>query len=327
MNLNIFDNINLLVVEEESNNRKVIIDSLSSYSKINIIETDNTVDALDRLKVNSIDIIIVDVNMIDIYDSKIFKDMRDKVISYLIPVVVVLFTKDNKNVIKYEILNVADNFLFKPLEEKDLESNIYTYMKIRQDNLNFKKNLRDQWNIFKKINLLIVEDDEFNRELIISYLSYNKNINFIEAENGIVALDKLENNDIDIVLLDLHMPKMNGAETLREIRKNIKYKFIPVIIITSDQDEIKNFKILEMANGFLFKPIQAVILESNLYKNIKIRQENLENENELLECLTPNSIEKKEEIVSEKTYIFYKGFIKNIEHKLFYYLKSRLDIK
>ncbi|HIP51653.1 MAG TPA: response regulator [Campylobacterales bacterium] len=91
--------------------------------------------------------------------------------------------------------------------------------------------------ILKKTTLLIAEDDLFNRLLVVSMLAKNKQIEVLEAKDGVEALAMLLEHSVDIVLLDIHMPKMNGLETLKEIRLIEKIAHIPIMVISSDETE------------------------------------------------------------------------------------------
>jgi len=107
----------------------------------------------------------------------------------------------------------------------------------------------------------------FNRMLIKSSLAKIKNINILEAKDGIEALEILDQQSIDICLLDLHMPKMNGFETLKSIRKSLKYKNLSVIVTTSDEIEKKTSLALG-ANDFIAKPFHLEELQSKIYQQL-----------------------------------------------------------
>ena len=77
------------------------------------------------------------------------------------------------------------------------------------------------------MRILVVDDDRTIREGISEYLS-EFGYNVIEAEDGEEALSKF-NNDINLVILDVQMPFLNGLEVLREIRKKSK---LPILILT-----------------------------------------------------------------------------------------------
>jgi CheY-like chemotaxis protein len=106
------------------------------------------------------------------------------------------------------------------------------------------------------IKILIVEDEEFNRDL---YIDTFKEHGFIVdgATNGSEGLEKLaSNNDIQIVLMDINMPVMDGLEALRAIKSDTeKYGNPIVIILTSMSSDIKIDESFEnSADGYLIKP-------------------------------------------------------------------------
>ena len=116
----------------------------------------------------------------------------------------------------------------------------------------------------KKISLLIAEDDLFNRLLVVSMLAKNKNIEVLQAKDGEEALAMMLVHHIDIVLLDINMPKMNGFETLKEVRKIEKIANIPIMIISSDETEKKESLLLG-ADAFIPKPFNIKALEKEIY--------------------------------------------------------------
>jgi two-component system chemotaxis sensor kinase CheA len=106
-----------------------------------------------------------------------------------------------------------------------------------------------------KINVLIVEDDSFNVHLISALLKKIADVEITATDDGKEALAILESGDkaIDVVLLDLHMPKMDGKDVLTAIRQQSKYNNIPVIIISVDgldEDELLKLG----ADDFVLKP-------------------------------------------------------------------------
>jgi PAS domain S-box-containing protein len=105
----------------------------------------------------------------------------------------------------------------------------------------------------EKINILAVDDVEMNQSML-EFMLADVTDNFFKAGNGLQALDVLDRNeDIDIILLDLEMPVMDGFETLRRLKRSERFREIPVIVITSGKSEI--LRTLAMgANDFLSKP-------------------------------------------------------------------------
>lgn len=88
------------------------------------------------------------------------------------------------------------------------------------------------------MNLLIVDDDKHNRYLLKSILSNSsQEIKFIEAENGLEAIDIISTIKVDLILLDIFMPIMNGEEFLNKV--NLKNLNIPFVIISANINEQK----------------------------------------------------------------------------------------
>jgi CheY-like chemotaxis protein len=121
--------------------------------------------------------------------------------------------------------------------------------------------------------ILIVDDDENIRYTLLKYLKREGFTNLVMAENGKIALDKLNDNDFDLVLLDLKMPEMDGIEALRNIKSDDNLRHIPVIMISAE-DEIENVtQCIEIgAEGFLSKPFNSKLLRARINASLgKIR--------------------------------------------------------
>jgi len=113
--------------------------------------------------------------------------------------------------------------------------------------------------------VLAVDDDMINLKLLKSMLKksgYTKEV--IEAKNGSDAINVLKSrDDIDLVLLDIIMPIMNGIEMLKVARADDNLRQVPIIVLTTD--ETKKSEALEFgANGFLMKPIRSDDLISKI---------------------------------------------------------------
>jgi len=83
---------------------------------------------------------------------------------------------------------------------------------------------------------IIVADDYYSNRLLVTEILKSLGHDFIIAENGRQALEALENNnDIDLVLMDLEMPVMDGVEAMRYIRDNLVYpkSNVPIVALTA----------------------------------------------------------------------------------------------
>ncbi|MEM8520767.1 response regulator [Flavobacterium sp. PL12] len=126
----------------------------------------------------------------------------------------------------------------------------------------------------KDINILLVEDNELNQLLAIKiFRKWNKEIDV--ADNGKIAIDKIENNSYDIILMDIQMPEMDGIELTNHIRNNMGEKStIPIIALTAHATVGEEAKCLENGmDDYLSKPYDFDILLNKLYQNLNRRVE------------------------------------------------------
>jgi CheY-like chemotaxis protein len=119
--------------------------------------------------------------------------------------------------------------------------------------------------IFKNKKILIVEDDHRN-VVSLSFLLEERDIKILTAQNGKEALGVMKNNpDINLVLMDIMMPEMDGYQTMTEIRKQQQYKDLPIIAITAKAMKEDRQKCFDAgANDYLSKPIDVDQLLSKL---------------------------------------------------------------
>jgi len=105
---------------------------------------------------------------------------------------------------------------------------------------------------------LVVDDDPVNRMLARTLLE-RAGHTVVEAPDGMEALDHLRGApECELVVLDLDMPRMNGAETLRRIRASVATAMLPVIVLTGTQDENAEIQLMEMgADDYIRKPMDA----------------------------------------------------------------------
>jgi len=115
------------------------------------------------------------------------------------------------------------------------------------------------------LKILVVDDDCINRKLLHTLLKKNQKVTeIIEAENGSEALDKMKKDpSINLILLDIMMPIVDGIEFLKIFRSDMSNAHIPVIVLSTD-DTRKKEVYDNGANDFLRKPV----LQVHLYEKI-----------------------------------------------------------
>lgn len=119
----------------------------------------------------------------------------------------------------------------------------------------------------KNIKILIVDDFSTMRRIVRNLLKELGYTNADEAEDGVVALQKLRGGNFQFVVSDWNMPNMTGIELLKTIRADAALKHLPVLMVTA---EAKKENIIEAAqagaSGYVVKPFTAATLEEKLNK-------------------------------------------------------------
>jgi two-component system, chemotaxis family, chemotaxis protein CheY len=102
--------------------------------------------------------------------------------------------------------------------------------------------------------ILVVDDSQSLRNLVKLILE-NEGFRILLAENGKEALEKMTSNEIQLLVTDLHMPVMDGMELVRNVRKSEAYRYIPILILTTETNSQIKIKAKELgATGWITKP-------------------------------------------------------------------------
>ena len=120
--------------------------------------------------------------------------------------------------------------------------------------------------------ILVVDDNSANRELLDSALS--KQYRVVQAANGFEALDLVHREPVDLVLLDVMMPGLDGYEVCRELKSQAGDRFLPVLLLTAlNAQEDRNRGLREGADDFLGKPIDQAELMLRVRAFLRIRRQ------------------------------------------------------
>jgi len=119
--------------------------------------------------------------------------------------------------------------------------------------------------------ILVIDDNLQNLELLQAYLE-DLDCNTIPANDGVQALDIITKNSIDLILLDIMMPKMSGFEVCKRIKNDPRTKDIPVIMVTA----LTEFGDIERAidsgtDDFLSKPVNKLELLTRVKTMLKLK--------------------------------------------------------
>ena len=109
-----------------------------------------------------------------------------------------------------------------------------------------------------KFRVLIVEDSPTMRQLLVFALRRLKDVEIVEAQDGMDGLRKVSSDHFDIALIDINMPVMDGLKLISLMRGEESLKDIPIVVITTEGAQEDRDRALNLgANEYLTKPIQA----------------------------------------------------------------------
>jgi CheY-like chemotaxis protein/signal transduction histidine kinase len=259
----------LLVVEDDETMRNSILELIGN-GDVTITATGKGEDALKFLHKDDFDCMVLDLGLSDISGFDLLKKISaDKKISD-IPIIIYtgkeLTKKEETGLRKYaksiivkgakspdRLLDEVSLFLHRV--ESDLPEEQQTILKMQHD----------KEEVFKDKKILIADDDVRNIFALSSILE-EKEIQLVPAENGIEAVEALKKDPkIDLVLMDIMMPEMDGYEAMREIRKQKQFKKLPIIALTAKAMKGDRQKCIAAgANDYLSKPVDVEKLLSLL---------------------------------------------------------------
>ncbi|WP_138430800.1 response regulator [Fodinibius saliphilus] len=121
-----------------------------------------------------------------------------------------------------------------------------------------------------EINVLIVEDDPTMRVVLkntVLSVEMDFEINEIhEAENGKEGIKVLEKEEVDLMLVDIYMPVMDGLDMLDYVHDHPDFQHIPAIVVSTENNEQRIDAILRQGLGFVPKPLTHLLLKDQIAK-------------------------------------------------------------
>ena len=187
-----------------------------------------------------------------------------------------IYTIEGKNVLRLRdevisLVRLADVFNVKQIVDVSSMMNL-----ARQIKTDIKAQIESEAKKAKEkpsdYNVLIVDDSKMDRTLMQKALE-PLGVSVFEATNGVEALDilKTKDKDIDAMLIDIEMPKMDGYTLAGEIRKYSKYRNLPLIAVTSRTSKTDRLRGVEVGmTEYITKPYSPEYLENVVRKNLKL---------------------------------------------------------
>lgn len=121
----------------------------------------------------------------------------------------------------------------------------------------------------KNMRILVIDDFQTMRRIVINLLRQLGFSNVVEADDGLTAWDKLETDNVQLIISDWNMPNMSGLELLKKVRASDKYKSVPFIMVTAEGKRENVVAAVQAGvSNYIVKPFNAATLKEKLTKVI-----------------------------------------------------------
>jgi HAMP domain-containing protein/signal transduction histidine kinase/CheY-like chemotaxis protein len=255
-------NKKVLVIEDNELDSSQMAKILDNGDVLQIEIVDSGMKALDLIRENEYDCIIVDYMLPDIGGLEMVTQISEIKKLQMTPVLI-YSAKDFSPKEKTQLKQYANRILLKDVNSIDLllEETVMLlhidHKELLPEKRKLIENLRSKHDVLTHKKVLVVDDDVRNLfALTTAFERYN--IRAITAESGQEAMDLLsQNSDIDIVLMDIMMPEMDGYETTQKIRREHQNTALPIIAVTAKAMKGDREKCIEAgASDYITKPVK-----------------------------------------------------------------------
>ncbi|HEX8409778.1 MAG TPA: HAMP domain-containing protein, partial [Thermoanaerobaculia bacterium] len=262
-------NKTLLIVEDNPQQRQAIVE-LIGEGDVDITAVGTGEEALQLLSERPFDCMVLDLGLPDMTGFEFINRLKNELGVTDVPIVVYTgreLSRKEEN----ELKRMADAIIVKDVRSPDrlLDETALFLHRVEENLPEQKRKMLEQLHesdpVLAGKKALIVDDDMRNIYALTSLLERHK-MKVLYAESGQEGIDALNaNDDIDVVLMDVMMPEMDGYEAMRRIRSMDEYKALPMIALTAKAMKGDREKCMEAgASDYITKPIDAQQLVSLL---------------------------------------------------------------
>ncbi len=251
----------VLIVEDDHKQSQGIRELISG-DDVEVVAAGTGKTAVRELSNNTFDCVILDLTLPDISGFELLSELSSLPIS--LPPIVVYTGKDLTKEEEEYLRRFSESIIIKGARSPERlldEVNLFLHRVeslLPTDKQSLLSQMRSREHSFQGKTVLLVDDDLRNVFALASALEA-KGLNVRIAKDGIESLEVLEkHNDIDLVLMDIMMPRMDGFETMRHIRKssNERVRKLPIIALTAKAMKEDHERCIEAgANDYLPKPV------------------------------------------------------------------------
>jgi CheY-like chemotaxis protein len=263
-------NKSLLIIEDNEQQRSAIAELIGGDGDVDITSAGSGEEALQILRGRRFDCMVLDLGLPDMNGFEFISRMRNELGVDDIPIVVYTGRELTKKE-ETELKRMAEAIIVKDARspERLLDETALFLHRVEANLPEQKRQILEQLHesdpVLAGKKALIVDDDMRNIYALTSLLERHK-MNVLYAESGADGIEQLRSHpDIDVVLMDVMMPEMDGYEAMRRVRAMDEYKNLPMIALTAKAMKGDREKCMEAgASDYITKPIDAQQLISLL---------------------------------------------------------------
>lgn len=253
---------NLLIIEDDKNSRTVMR-KLIGNGEVKCFEAGTGKDALELYLQNHIDCIVLDLGLPDMNGFELINKLEN-LKGVNIPPIIVYTGKDLTKEETSELHKYAQSIIIKGVKSEDRlldEASLFlhrTISKLPESKQVIINSLYDKETIFHSKKILLVDDDMRNL-FALSKILKDRGMEIVIAENGANALEILDTHTgIDLILMDIMMPEMDGHEAMKRIRLQERFRWMPIIALTAKAMKDDKQKCIDAgANDYITKPVDV----------------------------------------------------------------------
>ena len=263
-------NKTLLIVEDNEQQRTAITELIGGEGDVEIVAASSGEEALAMLQERHFDCMVLDLGLPDMNGFEFIDRMKNELNIHDVPIVVYTGRELTRKE-ETELKRMAEAIIIKDVRSPDrlLDETALFLHRVEANLPEHKRQLLEQLHesdpVLAGKKALIVDDDMRNIYALTSLLERHK-MQVLYAESGAEGIEVLRKTpDIDVVLMDVMMPEMDGYEAMRRIRGMDEFKNLPMIALTAKAMKGDREKCMEAgASDYITKPIDAQQLVSLL---------------------------------------------------------------
>ncbi len=252
---------NLLIIEDDTHAR-IAMRKLIGNGDVKTYEASNGAEAIELYGGQHIDCIVLDLGLPDMSGVELIHRLQD--IREQLPPIIIYTGKELTRAENEELQKYAETIIIKGVKSEERlldETALFLHRTISllpEAKQKIITGLYDRESVFQNKKVLLVDDDMRN-VFALSKVLRERGLEVVKSENGQIALDMLDKDPgINLVLMDIMMPEMDGYEAMQRIRAQERFRELPIIALTAKAMKEDKQKCMDAgASDYITKPVDV----------------------------------------------------------------------